>query len=361
MAGELIYTAVRDALDRSAQSRNRGWDSLRQSYFDAINNVGNTYAAKKQAEHDRQFLQQQAFDKAMREQSLQDLAHERQKELIGIRAQADLDKQSRLLPMKAEVDRDLINYRAQADLDKQSRLLPMKAAYDLDRARQMKVLDQDFAERQAEREARINQELEALKLQQEIATATGALRARQQLEEGSFDPNSYADDYERLGALEAANVYKPEELKKLTPEQSERLQNSLDGILALSDFKKYFDAGGHEAFGKWDRPTDLIYRDKENSARAAEAKQRVEHLVQVIGRTMEGGVLREGDIPRYREMLPSLWDSDEAVRKKVDYLLPKLNEAVQRRFREFDTKGFDLRGIDRPEMKKKPKIVEILE
>lgn len=67
---------------------------------------------------------------------------------------------------------------------------------------------------------------------------------------------------------------------------------------------------------------------------------------QVIGKYMEGGVLRAEDIPKYRKMLPSLSDTPNVGEYKLDQVKKMLSEKQSRDIQALKSQGYKTEGLD---------------
>src|SRR5262245_2645203 len=63
---------------------------------------------------------------------------------------------------------------------------------------------------------------------------------------------------------------------------------------------------------------------------------------QVIGKAMEGGVLRKEDEIKYRDILPVLGDSEGVVKSKIDGLEKRLRKKLDTRINSLSDAGFDV-------------------
>ena len=56
-------------------------------------------------------------------------------------------------------------------------------------------------------------------------------------------------------------------------------------------------------------------------------------IAQEVGKAMEGGVLRQEDVKKYRIILPQIWDTPEVAQKKIDNVIKTLELKLQERLR----------------------------
>lgn len=66
---------------------------------------------------------------------------------------------------------------------------------------------------------------------------------------------------------------------------------------------------------------------------------------QVIGKILEGGKLAEGDLARYKAMMPLETDSDATAQSKVDTLISMIEADRQGRILGLGQAGFDVSGF----------------
>jgi hypothetical protein len=77
----------------------------------------------------------------------------------------------------------------------------------------------------------------------------------------------------------------------------------------------------------------------------AKAKQRqatIDRVKQVIGKTLEGGVLRKEDEEKYKKILPTIGDPDNVVKAKLDGLEAAIKKRKMRRLDALEDSGYDV-------------------
>ena len=74
---------------------------------------------------------------------------------------------------------------------------------------------------------------------------------------------------------------------------------------------------------------------------AQDAKSTITLVRQIIGKGLEGGVLRKEDENKYKNILPKLSDTQATVQKKIDLLERTLNKKYKTTIRTFEKGGFD--------------------
>lgn len=76
-------------------------------------------------------------------------------------------------------------------------------------------------------------------------------------------------------------------------------------------------------------------------AKAKKAQATIFLVRQIIGKGLEGGVLRKEDEYKYKEILPKLTDTPETVQNKINLLNETLNQKFQTSTQGFQTAGYD--------------------
>lgn len=75
----------------------------------------------------------------------------------------------------------------------------------------------------------------------------------------------------------------------------------------------------------------------------AKSKQaQIDRVKQVIGKALEGGVLRKEDELKYEKILPTIKDSPELVRTKLNGLVKAIEKRQQRKLEALDSAGYDV-------------------
>lgn len=80
--------------------------------------------------------------------------------------------------------------------------------------------------------------------------------------------------------------------------------------------------------------------------RGAKLEAEMGSIAQEIGRYLEGGKLAEGDIGRYKKMLPRLGDSAETVKSKIDSLRQKIAAKQAAELKALKGAGYNTAGIE---------------
>lgn len=81
----------------------------------------------------------------------------------------------------------------------------------------------------------------------------------------------------------------------------------------------------------------------------AKAKQaQIDRVKQVIGKALEGGVLRKEDELKYEKILPTIKDSPELVQSKLNGLVKAIQRRQQRKLDALDSAGYDVSRFGTP-------------
>lgn len=81
----------------------------------------------------------------------------------------------------------------------------------------------------------------------------------------------------------------------------------------------------------------------------AKSKQaQIDRVKQVIGKALEGGVLRKEDELKYEKILPTIKDSPELVRTKLNGLVTAIQKRQQRKLDALDSAGYDVSRFSTP-------------
>ncbi len=80
---------------------------------------------------------------------------------------------------------------------------------------------------------------------------------------------------------------------------------------------------------------------------ALEKQAMINRIRQVIGKGMEGGVLRKEDEAKYATMLPALGDSDELIKSKLDGLRQAMAQRREQQLENLGAAGYDVSRFSR--------------
>lgn len=155
-------------------------------------------------------------------------------------------------------------------------------------------------------------------------------------------PNSWKEWQLAGGQGEYSDWVKKTGLRPLPASQATTLSEgfqiplvteSLDKILTDEKTSKLF--GPIE--GQWAKyPWDVEHKTIDDDLRRAS---------QVIGRYMEGGVLRKEDEEKYRRMLPQITDKIEVAKDKLEGVKKLLAAKSQQYLSDYESAGFDVSGF----------------
>ena len=87
----------------------------------------------------------------------------------------------------------------------------------------------------------------------------------------------------------------------------------------------------------------------DDSKRLAEAKLKT--ASQLVGKFMEGGVLRKEDEEKYSKMLPQLTDPESTAQGKLESVRTMLQMKYNSYLTDFSTTGYDVSGFSPLEIK----------
>lgn len=104
--------------------------------------------------------------------------------------------------------------------------------------------------------------------------------------------------------------------------------NELEWV--ISENKKYFD------------PIKWIYYSANPYSGAQTIEDDLKRSSQLIGKFMEGGVLRLEDEKKYAKMLPKLTDTPEVAQNKLEWVRTMLTEKYNWYIRDYAKSGYDV-------------------
>jgi len=76
------------------------------------------------------------------------------------------------------------------------------------------------------------------------------------------------------------------------------------------------------------------------------ASAKLETAAQMVGKYMEGGVLRQEDVAKYKKMLPQITDTPEVAKAKLENVQGMLKDKQQQYIRDYAASGFDVSKFD---------------
>lgn len=115
-------------------------------------------------------------------------------------------------------------------------------------------------------------------------------------------------------------------------DNSVSLLDNLSGVLETKKDKLGPVMGRLSKFNKYDKDAQSVQAELDIAA-------------QVIGKALEGGKLAEGDIARYKTMLPNLNDTPELAQYKIDTLKQKIMNQKGARLQSYNSAGFNDKGL----------------
>lgn len=140
----------------------------------------------------------------------------------------------------------------------------------------------------------------------------------------------------------------------LTTSATENLAGSDVALSQLNDTKNLVE-NNPEMFGKG---TSLIgsaaaaFGVGETGTKAASLDADLRSKAQMIGRYLEGGKLAEGDINRYRKMLPERGDKPEIVQNKIATLERMIQQKYNADLSAYGSSGYDVGKFKTKEVSK---------
>jgi hypothetical protein len=120
-----------------------------------------------------------------------------------------------------------------------------------------------------------------------------------------------------------------------------------DFTTALDDIATVRGAlSGNKATGTAAKAGAMLWNPiTEATGIGTEAKQKqavIDRVKQVIGKALEGGVLRKEDELKYAKILPTIGDTPEVVTSKLDGLEKAIQNRIQRKIDALDDAGYDV-------------------
>lgn len=140
------------------------------------------------------------------------------------------------------------------------------------------------------------------------------------------------DQYNQLKLERLSTVHKP-----LSPEQQSQISdfdnsiNQVNGLTSLiQQYKDKFGpvAGRFNASNVYDTDSQVI-------------NSQIKAVAQMVGRALEGGVLRKEDVPKYEAILPNLTDTPEVAIGKINNVIQLLQGQRNTRAQGFGQIGYN--------------------
>ncbi len=164
--------------------------------------------------------------------------------------------------------------------------------------------------------------------------------------------------------------YKPGDLPSNTREQGRPVTSGDAGRIsevdnALDDIKRLTTTiGGVGATGTLSKiGAKLPNAVTDLTGLGTEAKQKqalIDRVKQVIGKTLEGGVLRKEDELKYEKILPTIADPSAVVKTKLEGLDTAIRQRRERLLESLTNAGYDTGKFERTE-KSKPTAQELID
>lgn len=139
--------------------------------------------------------------------------------------------------------------------------------------------------------------------------------------------------------------------RKMLSSDANRMADIKSGLADLETLRKELTPGATGAqsrLGTW-----LPDAVTEFTGLGSEAKQKnavIARVKQVIGRTLEGGVLRREDEEKYKAILPTIGDPADIVAKKLDGLERAIKAKGETLLESLGSAGFNTSGFDGQEI-----------
>lgn len=86
--------------------------------------------------------------------------------------------------------------------------------------------------------------------------------------------------------------------------------------------------------------------------KAQTIKSKAKTTAQIVGKFMEGGVLRAEDVPKYEAMLPNVSDTPEVARNKAALVADMIKQKFEDQKNAFSNSGYDTSAFDKSPLRK---------
>lgn len=138
-----------------------------------------------------------------------------------------------------------------------------------------------------------------------------------------------------------------EKERTLPISQAESLGDANASAVALQDALKSFKANADIAGPFQGKISSLAAMGEigETGRRAKALDAQLKTNAQTIGKYLEGGKMTDSDIERYKQMLPSINDSEEIAEKKTALLQNMLASKQQNQLKTFSQAGYNVGNI----------------
>lgn len=131
-----------------------------------------------------------------------------------------------------------------------------------------------------------------------------------------------------------------EQGRPVTAGDAGRLAEIDNGILQAKQLKPELKTGTASKVGAslWNPITDLTGLGSESKQQQA----KIDLVKQIIGKALEGGVLRKEDEVKYAKILPTIGDPDAVAQSKIDSLIALLEQRKDIKLSAIEDAGYDV-------------------
>lgn len=130
--------------------------------------------------------------------------------------------------------------------------------------------------------------------------------------------------------------------KRLTPVDIERFGGGRDAITQLVNLSGSIESN-KDIFGPF---SGRVKGSNPYDTKAQSVQSQVDTAKQVIGKFLEGGVLRKEDEYKYEKILPKLSDTPDVASEKIKIVAKTLRDRQDANIYALKTQGYDARGVD---------------
>ncbi len=136
--------------------------------------------------------------------------------------------------------------------------------------------------------------------------------------------------------------------KTLKPTDIEKVGEARDAIDTLTDLENTISsqsASMGPVVGRF-----KTWNPYDTEAQVAQSK--VKAAAQMIGKYLEGGVLRAEDVPKYEAMLPTMKDTPEVAKGKLNNVRSQLEQRQKSHMEALGAQGYSVAGLAKPKIEK---------
>ena len=217
-------------------------------------------------------------------------------------------------------------------LERQAKYEGLKSYLDI---MSMKMTNMDQKARAAQMSAELGMKSAALG-EQAYALADQAANRKT---EWNYKNAALAQDAAKTRATLAMKEMGGKGGEQLRGPQVQNINDMMDAIKSAKNMSTEFKSKAAGFLSK------LSALDPTGTTGASEYNAKRDVVVQLVGRALEGGVLREGDIARYLKMIPAAGDLRGAER--WDQLIKEMEQRLVTNLQGFSNAGFDVGGLPR--------------